>query len=648
MNSKDVNKKETLIRISQYIFRKETKKVREDLQDSIVENALYLSGNRGLTIDEIGSVIHQELELSFPSLLITKSLNRLLNVKKTVQIKGSRYFLKKERIAEIRQIVKERRDALDRIETLLVEKLKRHYKPSITEDQLETARSALYEFLASLFMSQSKFIVGILRPSKNVSHIIHAPLEILDSVLKNIKDEAFRTALHKSVLELFQNITKEIGECLYTLAQNFLYVELLNIDPEFRFLEREAFSRKTIFLDTNAIMSLLLPSRETHKAMLQIISLSKSLGAKFVYTKRTKKEWLDVLDKAKERYTILKCLKPDLLKNIDDDFIASYLIEKTNTPSLTWEGFYLTMRQIDIKLREFEIYEYDESELGKEVLSEKDLFQAIVDRTQYCAYLKGNIKSMDVAEHDAFHLLLVRKLRETKPADMLGPQYWFFTCDTSLPCVDVAINKETRKYSDSPSSMLAEIWLELITPFLGPKATYKELPNAFASLMKTHFATLPAKIQPDQLIEIAGPWLNYESLTISDIEQILADKVVQDYISKVRELRKKEPSKADELKKALQEVVEAKVSEILDRKLQSAKKEEKKLRCSLLTERKFWRVVSGILGTLLIASGICSSYIGNLTSACLFFVFGTILILLALAYRFLRFKIGQIELEAEE
>ncbi|MHA1651702.1 MAG: hypothetical protein ACTSYB_16035, partial [Candidatus Helarchaeota archaeon] len=298
------------------------------------------------------------------------------------------------------------------------------------------------------------------------------------------------------------------------------------LDPECRFLQKNAIAQKTFLLDSNVLMALYLKGDRLHEATVKIISFSKKLGIRLVFTKRTKQEWVQVLEKANERYRFLEKARPSLLASLDDVFIKSYFKEKSSNPHLSWNDFYLKMRHIEKLAKEKNIEFWFKKELDPENLKNKKALEPLIGRVYYCAKTKGNIKTKDVSEHDAYHLLLVRQIRQEQPADLLGPSCWFLTHDASLLCADDWLNKFMKTPLEPPSSFVAEMWITLISTFLGPEIPEDSLSETFAHLMKTHFATIPSGIKADQAIEILGPWLPYETLSNSDIEAILSDAVV--------------------------------------------------------------------------------------------------------------------------
>ena len=140
-----------------------------------------------------------------------------------------------------------------------------------------------------------------------------------------------------------------------------------------------------------------------------------------------------------------------LLRKLDDIFIRSYFKEQVTNLSLTWQGFYLQMRQIDIATKARGIKFWYKKELNLDKLPNQEFFEPMSGRVYYCAKRIGNPKGKKVCEHDAYHLLLVRKKREEQPRDMLGPSCWFLTHDTSLICADDIFASTVEKDSVCPS-----------------------------------------------------------------------------------------------------------------------------------------------------------------------------------------------------
>ena len=646
------SKRDALIRVAQFIFRRESEIFSNDCQDSLVKTVLFNAENRGLSIPEIIDEIAKQMHLiSFPQSIIKASLSRLCKKGEVYEELG-KYFLNDKEYEKMRSIISKRKNLIIQFESKFTDKITeklREKGEKIDASIINLAIEVLYEFLAIWFKNESDFVAKLLISTGDIQPI-DLPLQILNNCLKKINDINLQNIIYESITETFEELESEKARFLYETFKNYLNLELLNLDPECRFLQKNAIARKTLILDTNILMALFLKGHRLHKATVKIISFSKELGIRLVFTKRTKQEWVQVLEKANERYGIIEKARPSLLASLDDIFIKSYFKEKSSNPHLNWHDFYLKMRHIEKLAKEKNIEFWFKKEIDPENLKNKKALEPLSGRVYYCAKTKGNIKSKDVSEHDAYHLLLVRQIRQEQPADLLGPSCWFLTHDASLLCADDWLNKFMKTPLEAPSSFVAEMWIPLISPFLGPEIPEDSLSETFAHLMKTHFAAIPSGIKADEVIEVVGPWLPYETLSNSDIEAILSDAVVVRYYEKLKEAGIRETPKFQEYKEKLREVVDNKVHEILDKKVKSAEKEMNlaiQQREELLWERKWLFRICACLGTILILLGIYQLFFEKIGSGFISIIFGIIFFGLLIAFRYIKFKFGPFEMEAK-
>lgn len=112
--------------------------------------------------------------------------------------------------------------------------------------------------------------------------------------------------------------------------------------------------------------------------------------------------------------------------------------------------------------------------------------------------------------------------------------------------------------------------------------------------------------------------MNYDWLETEDLEKILGEKFVSDYLVKVRDLKvagedTKETSDKfrEQLELRLQTLANEKIQSLGDeikglrKEIQSNKSAEESLRAELVSERRFslvWRVCSGVAGLVMIFS----------------------------------------------
>lgn len=650
--------KEAVIRISQFIVRKESEALARNCQIGLVKTALFNSGNLGLNIEEISEEIDKQMGLkNFPHSIIQSSIESPEG-KEEIYSKDGKYFLENGANDQIIKTISERQETIDNFESTIKKKVKEKVAVEKTNSKIEDmAVVSSYEFLVSWFGSESSSIANSLKVRKQIT-MPSFPLNILDATLKKVEDSNTRDIIRKVITETFKDLEPDMGRLLYEILQNYLNLELLNIDPECRYLQKVAFSNKTLILDTNVLMALFLESDRAFKGINELFSIAKDLGVNLVMTKRTEQEWLWSLENANSQYQSVNAQRPSLLPSIEDIFISSFFKRKSNDSSLTWQGYYLQMRQIKSLSREKGISFWYKKEYDIDKLPSKEFFEPLWGRVYGCANLRGYQKSRPVCEHDAYHLLLVRKLREERASDILGPSCWFLTLDSSLFCADEGLNNFMQTPFDPPSSFMADMWVSIIAPFLGPEISESRLADAFAHLMSTHFASLPSRLSTDAVVELLGNWLPYDKLSDKDIIAILGDALVTKYYHELKEARIKDPTKVEELAAKVRKKIDEKVYGIFDSRLSEAElKKENAEKVSLeketllVAERQREKLILNlclILGVMFAVPGLVFLIVGNIGNGISLTVAGIVFIVLSLRFRHLKVKGGPIEIEASQ
>jgi len=231
-------------------------------------------------------------------------LDRLSREKGLVYEKTGKYFLESDELEKIKDVIAKRKKILDTFETAIVSKVKEKLKnPEANAEQI--ALQVLYEFLVNLFNSESNFVASLLISKKKIETPTF-PTQILEEASKKVGDINLRIAIQSSIKESLVSAESNMATFFYEAVQTYVHLELLNIDPECRCLQKVAFSNKTLVLDTNVLMALLLVDDRAHTVTNDIISLSKSLGINLVFTKLTKQEWLSVLERSNEEFKFIR------------------------------------------------------------------------------------------------------------------------------------------------------------------------------------------------------------------------------------------------------------------------------------------------------------------------------------------------------
>ena len=656
--SETKSSRDALIRISQFVVRKESEALAKDCQRGLVKTILFDHGNSGLTISEIGEEIYKQMGLkNFPTTVIISAVESP-EAKLEIYDKDDKYFLENDEYEKIKQTVAERRKNIDSFESALKSKVKEKAATAkIAEDITDSAVKSCYEFLGTWFSSESNFLANSLRTKSQISLPVF-PANILKEVLEKIQEANVRQVIHDAITATFKDLETNMGRLLYEILQNYLHLELLNIDPECRYLQRVAFSNKTLVLDTNMIMALVLEAYPAHEWVNETISIARDLGVTLVMTKRTENEWLWSLEVTNEEFESIRAKRPSLLPNLKNVFVQSFNKNQVVNTSLTWNSYYLQMRQIKSIIREKGVGYWYKKEFDADKLPNKEFLEPLRGRVYACSNIKGYPKTKEVSDHDAYHLLLVRKLREERPSDILGPSCWFLTLDTTLHCADEGLNQFMKTPFDPPSSFMAEMWVPVIAPFLGPEVSENRLADAFVHLMSTHFATMPSELSANAVIEALGHWLPYSSLSDKDIEAILGDALVMKYYQELREARIKDPRRVEELSEKLRQKVDEKVYQIFDTRIYEANLQKERAEKVALDKeelliaetqrRKLILNVCLVFGVIFTIVGLIFLVVSNLATGTALTVPGIVFVVLSLGFRYLKFKTGPLEMEAKQ
>jgi hypothetical protein len=182
--------------------------------------------------------------------------------------------------------------------------------------------------------------------------------------------------------------------------------------------------------------------------------------------------------------------------------------------------------------------------------------------------LKQRGKNPLVCDHDALLLMLIRLRRKEEKSPMLGPDHWLITADDTLLCVDNKINFLSEYSDKTPSSMLYEIWLDMISPFLSLNSKESEAFEAFTTLMKYQFAIIPVRIDTQKLVKIQGDWTRNEWLEAKDIIKIQNQAWTQDYLRRLDNVQKRrDTEKAEQVGKIFADKLNDELTHIREDKI---------------------------------------------------------------------------------
>jgi hypothetical protein len=605
--------------------------------------------HRPPSLEEISRVMKEKILIDFPRPVMKAILFRLVESGRCT----SEYSLSTQRRTKIESQTKSYAKTLDEISNLLAETTEKYFGSQLTTEQKQIVFGSLLKLLWTRFVRRTDICARLITSKEIDDDTNPDPLADLDETLQSIADTKLRVATKSALTDVLQGRIDVVARFLFHLNENLVCMQVLNLDPECQALEKEAFAKKNLLVDTNVIIALLCPSSRQHRLSRELVSLSRQVGARMLVTERTLMEFTKVLNDSNNLMAGVKPSTPlRFLEAVDEEFIASFAIEKKSHPHEKWQGYYLRMQHVKSALRSnygIEVFSED-----RPAILEQPYFSEIAAKVSDCfKKARGKAKKKEVAEHDAYHLILVRELSKENSPTMVGPSHWFLSNDQTLAYVEPLLRTKLGDGKEI-SALVSDIWLQMIEPFLSRDVREKQAVEAFTDLLESQFAGATFGIKQSVLAELQGDWLNYEWLETDDLEIILGEKFVSDYIAKIKEMRGSGQD-TKEVSETFGKQLETRLEALADEKIHSLGKEvrglrdeveaksktEENLRSELMKERKFgrtWRSCSGIAGLALIFSnlilvGMRVLQFNPYTTA--YFIatllFGAILVLIAIA-----------------
>ena len=248
------------------------------------------------------------------------------------------------------------------------------------------------------------------------------------------------------------------------LYNKVFYRQVLNADPSLHRVQREAFGRLRLYLDTNIAIDLLLDDLDDHPATAEVLTAARRLGVQLFVSPITIRELEGQIEAAERQLAtardsrIQALLANSKFNRGTPPFLIAFLRRKRKQASLTWTGFVGPHRDVEQSL------------LGKDVLPDSEGYEGIADDPLYDEVWRGLRElrregaSDRVIEHDAQNFLLVHKLRAASEDNILfGPSIWLLTRDSTLARLE---RRMARKHH-VPHSFHRDEWGRLLMPYQG-------------------------------------------------------------------------------------------------------------------------------------------------------------------------------------
>jgi len=528
---------ELIRRIFQLVLSESSFNLREEIYQNLTMGVLGDS-KEPLTCEEIQDQIKKDLGTqTLPLKLVSQSINKMVEEKSVVEVEldGIRKYYLGSDLSQKMELIKgnyqkKKADAnktlLDFTRSHVKKKLSRKAKKRLVSD----FESILGLFFSSLGIECANSILGT---QGNISNVILAtiegqtdPLESGISLFPEIPKSKL-TRNQKIIINCLREKNEELAPFLLAIAQSYYLIQVLNLDPTCQHYSMSLLKKKTLYLDTNCLMTLLINDPKQTPAIRELVNYSKQLEVNIVFTEITREEFIQKIARLKKDYSLFEPMpqgRYERIKEIfENNYLADFMKKRQNNPKLTWEGYFERLDHFDRLITGYAVMD---DETIEEIFKTPEFEKLIEIIDQITAW-----KHPVVQQHDAYHILLTKRKREEgRKSDLLGPNFWFLTFDRSLKSVEKECFPDERVIQNS---IEVDRWMALITPFIAPQIPGRKISATFAKLFASTLPRFGSMIKERDIIITQGQWMDTEGLEAEDIAETLGNKHVKSIISTV-------------------------------------------------------------------------------------------------------------------
>lgn len=391
-----------------------------------------------------------------------------------------------------------------------------------------------------------------------------SPFEDVDSVLSSHVPpdrELYRQQIKEGIRNYFRDCPMELQERLRFFHHNVLISQILRLDPLIVHRQREWFSRRRIYLDTNVVLAYICEGHPSHMVVSEIVKATVSLGVQILISPATSEEVRGQISRARRNY--FRYERDPLTRRMavrgDDAILATFAQKKKTQPSLDWEVFVAPFDSLEELLLAYDILVESEGYEQAQNWSELPRIRRVI------ADAKSHWVSESVLDHDSVNCALICALREEAyPADERGQTVWLLTRDGSLKESQVQLlSSETIP---SPYCFQIEEWGEIVLP--AQSLLTFVFDDFIGHLAQAKFGVMadPQVVQLDFLETVRDAEVDVERLLRLHPEQVSATLTRLQASREVRALAvdaatTEEESKKHSYQQQLQEIIEDTIEE---------------------------------------------------------------------------------------
>lgn len=413
----------------------------------------------------------------------------------------------------------------------------------------------LKRFTAKMFVRHGIDTVALLYPgeSKIKTWLRTESKELMDGII-NSGDSFLDNVAKIEIPRFFQSENAIRNHYISNLFNASFFWHIMQVDESCSRLLRDITRGQKLMLDNNILYSIVgLHGKDSLNSVMTMLKFAQELGYELYVTNKTLDEFQNTLrwhlKEAKEELPLSADLAKIALEELGEkSFLTSYWKQLVET-GVTIEEFVANITYIEDILANLNITVF--TKFRKDIEKSQELLDEMSTLRQAC----GEHINEHIVEHDAYHRILITKLRKGPKYNFNEAKAWFLTHDHKLP----QYSKLARKGKDElPFCITANEWIQINRPLLTRTHSQEEFEESFHVLVTQYYVrsmlpTVPLEraynkvlsklerfkgMTPELASKIASD--NHFMLSIVDIDsdQAIDKKIENRLIDLNRELRR--------------------------------------------------------------------------------------------------------------
>lgn len=500
------------------------------LHDFLVQHAVASLGTTPCSIDQVKDSLQTVFNLDFEMEEIRAAVQRLVDARVFLRSTEETWNIDIRKYEELAKSIEESKSFERKIIDDWSGVIKQKY-PALSDDELQAMEQDLMVYAAKVFVRHGAECVALIYAGDNEVERFITVMEQEEDVFASLPRRS--PIVHDArIIELpafFREASLDRKKYIAELLDCTFILHMLHVDESCSRIMQTQFQDQTLYIDTNFLYRLLgLQGPTHHKAAKRLVEISQQLGCILVVSTKTGAEMQSSLENAAKQLKAHPL--PSDLANVgakyttEENFVTAYWRKYAET-GIGIDDFFEMYLHLEDLLKEYSIEV--RNTLCQEIQEDPELQEQISKINSAMDYY-GYYKPSRNAEHDAFHRLLIKRLRQKEPRYWTEARFWFLTCDTALPKFD---RFARRKPADISFCMLPDHWIQVIRPLLPRTPDFDAVfSDLLASPYLRSYGSLPSDIAQKILARIAqfhehSPELSIRILTDRHVSEALRQTV---------------------------------------------------------------------------------------------------------------------------